>query len=142
MSSTFPSKGIAKKFATKSSAADGALSDTKTVAATNYGVVYKLWVSIDTPTEADLDLLKATASISITMGSTAWVVEIHPFIADGDATQARTWLDLGPWLFDFGDDGLYSGVLGDDIVVAVDAVSTADGGAGTIIKADYLYSGD
>lgn len=133
----FPSREIARKHTFAISLDNTALSSPKTVAATKYGVIYSLWVSVDVAAEGDLDNLVATMTISVTIGSTVWSHEVHPFIADGHATQMRTQLDLGPWSFDFGRDGFYSGVRGEDLAVAVAA-------AGTGIKsmASYLYSGD
>lgn len=140
MSSTFPSKGIAKKFKFAIGADDTPLSSPITVPATKFGAIYRLWVSLDAGDDTDLTNLVATATISVTIGSTVFAHEIHPYISHVDAqvvvVEHRT-VDLGPWSFDFGEDGLYSGVPGDDIVVGVDAL-------GTGIKAlvNYLYTGD
>lgn len=138
MTKLFPSTGIAKKFKRALSADDTALSSTITVSASDYGVVYGLWVSLDVASETDLGNLPAVLTISITIGPLVFDPFVHPLIEHTSATpQNFRTVDLGPWSFDFKADGFYSGVKGQDIVVAV-------GAAGTGIKtlAHYLYSGD
>lgn len=138
MSSIFPSRGITKKFVHAASADNTALTSTITVPSTQYGVIYRLWVDVDVATEADLENLVAGASITVTIGAKGFDVAVHPYIQHREATEAyiRT-VDLGPWFFDFGPDGLYSGVKGDNIVVGVVAMGT-----GIKSRANYLYSGD
>ncbi len=140
MSRLFPSQRIAKKHKLEQSGDGTLLTGGVTVPAKNYGVVYMLWVDLDVLSETDLENLPKVMSITITIGSMTWQQAVHPFIAHVDAqtvvVEHRT-VDLGPWFFPFGDDGLYSGVLGDDIVITV-------GSAGTGVKSrvNYLYSGD
>lgn len=138
MSQVFPSGGIAKKFKRTRSNDDTALVDTITVGAEDYGVVYRLWLSIDISSEADLELLPALLTPGIVIGSLVFDPYLHPFVEHRNASEAfiRT-VDLGPWFFDFGLDGLYSGVKGDDIVITIPAL-----GSGIKSKIIYLYSGD
>lgn len=134
MSSTFPSKGIQKEFQSVDGADGSAISSTQTVPADHYGIIYKLWVAIDVASEADMDAVVARIPITVTMGSSVWRTSVHPEITDGSATEIR-WMDLGPWEFDFGLDGFYSGVKGDNVVVTVGAAGTGIG-----IELNYIYS--
>lgn len=136
MTTTFPSRDIAHKFATALSNDNGAISSTQTVPAANYGVIYKLWVDLDVTDETDLENLVDPLTVSVTIGSTVWSRFLHPYIArTADNTTNIEHIDLGPWPFDFGLAGLYSGVKGDNIIVAVVAAGT-----GIKTKADYIYS--
>ena len=130
-------RGRAMKWAAANSVADTALSSVVTVPAANYGVVYRLWVSCDVGSEADLENLVATATVAVSIGSLAWGLEIHPFVEHTDAgPDVHRHVDLGPWSFDYGE-GLYSGVVGQDITIVVDALGT-----GIVSRVNYLYSGD
>jgi len=132
----FPSSSVHKKHKVVASADDTALASTITVADNQYGVVYRAWVGVDVSSEADLENLPALAAFTITIGSSAFTMALHPFIAHTDTTKFRH-VDLGPWFFDFGEDGFYSGVKGDNIVFAVTAMGTA-----VQSSLNYLYSGD
>ncbi len=138
MSSAFPSKGIKRKFNRFLSADDTILASTITVPDDQFGIMWKLWVSLDVASEADLHNLPAILAVSVVIGTVSWLVELHPYIARGAAELAKIeHIDLGPWDFDFGIEGLYSGVKGHNIVVAVAAAGT-----GIKVRVDYIYSGD
>lgn len=137
MSGAYPSKGIAKKVKGNLVSSDNtALSSTITVDDNNFGILYRLTLSVDVASEADFDNLVANIDCQITIGSTLWHFQLHPRIPEATAGNAF-WMDLGPWHLDWGEEGLYSGVKGDDIVFSI-------GAAGTGIKTqlDYMYSGD
>ncbi len=136
MTQIFPSQRIAKKFKTKQSGDNNTLNDTVTVGTSDYGVIYKLWVDVDVINEADLKNASSKLDVMVTIGSLIWKVAIHLYILH-TVTQNTFYSDLGPWAFDFGDDGLYSGVLGDDIVIDVAAA-----GSGIKARVNYTYSGD
>jgi hypothetical protein len=112
------------------------LADTVTIAATHYGILFKLWVDLDVGSEADLEALPDSLTVSVTIGSLVFSTEVHPLVehTDGNSVIHRT-VDLGPWAFTFWPDGLYSGTAGDDIVFAVDSAGT-----GVKSKVNYLYS--
>lgn len=135
-----PATRIAKKITGLSSSDNTAIAHTTTVADDQYGVVYGIWFKLDTASATDLTNGVADLVFQIIIGSLSWFTRVHPYISHVDSqtvvVEHRT-VDLGPWNFDFGADGLYSGVKGDDIVVNIDA-------AGTGIVAAYhmLYSGD
>ncbi len=135
---SYPSHGIRRKFKTAVSSADTALSSTITVPAGAFGIVWKLGLSLNTSTEAMLEALPGLLLVKITIGDLVWTKRLHPFIEHRNGSEAyvRT-VDLGPWDWDFGIDGLYSAVPGDDIVVQADAA----GGTNTTIVS-YIYSGD
>lgn len=140
MSSIFPSTGIAKKVKQAVSTADTALNSTIAVRATEYGVVYRMWVDLDVASETDLENLPASLTILISIGSTDFQIEVHPYIEHTDANTTpdiHRHVDLGPWFFDFGPDGFYSGVLGEDITFSVDAAGT-----GVVSSVTAFYSGD
>ena len=138
MSQIFPSGAIAKKFKRVQSADGGTISSTITVPAQNYGVVYRLWLDLDVTSETDLEILPAKLLLTITIGSVDFKIDVHPKIEHTSALpQEYRTIDLGPWPFDFGSDGLYSGVKGDDIVIAVLAA-----GSGVKTQVNYIYSGD
>ncbi len=138
MSRLFPSKGIQKKVGLELSADATALASQVLVGDNDYGVLYKLWVGTDVASETDLENLPGIWAITVTIGSTIWYSNVHPFISHVDAqtvvVEHRT-VDLGPWDFDFGQDGLYSGVKGDNIQIAVTA-----GGTGIKTRVSYIYS--
>lgn len=136
MSSLFPGRRLQVKHGTDVSTDNVPLVGGFAVAATQYGIIYKLWVDLDVASEADLEALPDSLTVSVTIGSLVFSVEVHPYIehTDADSVKHRT-VDLGPWAFNFWPDGLYSGTPGDDIVIAVDAA-----GAGVKSKANYLYS--
>jgi hypothetical protein len=138
MTAIHPSQRIARKNKRAVSADDTALSSTITVPAGEFGVIYRLWVDLDVVSEADVENLNASVTISVTIGSTVFTLEVHPYIETTDTgSDFHRHVDLGPWFFDFGEDGFYSGVKGDNIVVAVDAAGT-----GIKTQVNYLYSGD
>lgn len=137
MPSIMPPIGrIVKKFLRFQSADNTQIAKTTIVAAEKYGVLYKLWVSVDVASEADLDNLNNKVIISVDIGAVDWKVDVHPLTTDTGATEIRH-MDLGPWPFDFGIDGLYSGVKSDDIVITITA-------AGTNIKTtmNFIYAND
>ncbi len=138
MTRMFPSREIARKLHGALSGDNAVLSSVITVPATEYGVVWKVWFSVDVASEADLENLVATMAVGVTIGSTSWSVNVHPYIAhqEGAGTEFRH-VDLGPWSFDFGIDGFYSGVKGEDITFTALAAGT---GIKTSVEA--LYSGD
>lgn len=139
MSSVFPSKGIRKKHKRIRSADATGINDTITVAADHYGVVYRVWLDLDVSSEADLENLPADLVIQFVIGTLIFDIDVHPFIEHTDAAAGAQPLhrhvNLGPWFFDLGPDGLYSGVLGDDIVLTVGSAGT-----GIKTKVHYLYS--
>jgi len=106
---------------------------TVTVSASDYGVLWKLWVDLDVGSEADIENLVDIIPISVTIGSTVWSTAVHPYTQD--TTNVWTQIDVGPWFFDFSPEGLASNVRGDDIVIAVGAAGT-----GVKTKVCYIYS--
>lgn len=137
MSQIFPSGGIAKKSASIAGAADTVRIATVSVAATRRAVLYKLSVGIDVATEANLKTLNGSVIIKAAFAlTTAWLVYVHPYIIH-TVTQNTFHSDLGPWEWDFGPDGLYSGVLGENLVVTVN-----DFGANVASIQNLIYSGD
>ncbi len=139
MTKLHPAGRIAKKLTKTLSAAATTNTTTITVPAGQVGVLYQLLVSVGVSTEANLEALLGTIDVSIKFGSTVeWQFELHPFIEHTDTTpDFHRSVDLGPWHFDFGEDGLYTGVQGDDLIVTV-------GSAGTGLKtlANIKYAGD
>ena len=135
----FPARDTARKFAAQLSADDTANEKGITVPAKQYGILYRLWIDVDVASEGDLEALPASALIQVTIGATAvWATRIHPLVEHQVAAEAKLrWVDLGPWVFDFGEEGIYSGIKGDNIVVNVPAM-------GTGIKSQivFQYSGD
>lgn len=141
MSSGFPSAGIRKKSVSSLGSDDTLMTLSIPVPATQYGILYQLYVDCNVGSETDVENLNALVALRLTMGGTIiWGVDLHPFVAHVDAqtvvVEHRT-VDLGPWLYDFGLDGLYNGVRGDDLVLTV-------GKFGTGIKSriSIIYSGD
>jgi len=134
----FPSPERAVKHKQTLSGANELLESTITVPADQYGVVYKLWVDIDVGSEVDLGNCTPLLAISVAVGSTTFTQNIPCYIEHTDGgSDVHRYINLGPWFFDFGDDGFYSGVLGEDISVQVTAAGT-----GIKAKVNYLYSGD
>ena len=141
MGSIYPGLHIQKKWAIATSADNTALASTVTVTAKKFGVLYRLWVSADTGTgtdETDIENLVSLCSVSASIGSTAFSATLHPFIehdtADTESPTHRS-IDLGPWPFDFGEEGMYSGVLADNIVIGVGKMGT-----GIKTSVSYQYS--
>jgi hypothetical protein len=139
MSETHPTKGIAKKTKVVQSADDTAITTAAkiTVPANQYAAIYFLHVSCDVLDEADIENLNAVVVVSVLIGGTAvFTTDIHPFSAETTATKGDIY-DLGPWHFDFGHDGLYSGVKGEDLTFSI-------GQFGTGIKSriSFKYTGD
>jgi hypothetical protein len=138
MTRHFPGIQFATQLQTDESADNTALASAPStaIASDQYAAVYKLWVDLDVGSEADLEALPDSLAVSVTIGSTVWSTRVHPLVEHTDANSVvhRT-VDLGPWAFTFPPDGLYSGVKGDDIAVAVGAA-----GAGIKSRAHYLYS--
>lgn len=138
MSLVFPSQGITRKFKSTVSTADTALTSTITVPSNHYGIIWKLWVDLAVASEAMLEVLPVIMTPTVTIGSVVWARSIHPYIArTGDDVNDTDHKDLGPWEFDFGIDGLYSGVLGENIVVTLGAA-----GANVATRVNYIYAGD
>jgi hypothetical protein len=136
MTQLHPSARIAKKHKRVQGIDNTQISDTITVAADRYGVLYKLWVDVDVASEADLEALNQRVQVVVTIGAQDFKVWIHPYVETTDTTpDFHRHVDLGPWFFDFGEDGFYSGVKGDDIVVLI-------GVAATVVKVGYnaIYS--
>ena len=133
-------QGGLKKWKKELSADATALAGGVTVAAGDYGVVYKLWLDLDVSSEADLEALPDLLLLTITIGTTVFSLYVHPYVEHTDAHASayihRT-VDLGPWYFDFGPDGIYSDTAGDNIVIAVEAA-----GNGVKSRVNYQYSGD
>lgn len=134
----FPSKRLARKFVRIIGSDDSATTTTIMVPSKKFGIIYKLDVSVDVQNESDLENLKAISTISCVIGATVWSVHVHPLIehTSGTPQNFRT-VDLGPWKFEWGDAGFYSGVAGEDVVVTVGAM-------GTNIKSRFClaYHGD
>jgi hypothetical protein len=138
MTEMFPSAGIAKKLHSGTSGDNAILASIVTVPATEYGIVWKAWFDLDVGDETDLENLVAILNLGVTIGSSSWNVNVHPYIEHTDAgPDVHRHVDLGPWFFDFGNDGFYSGVLGDDI-----AFAAAAAGTGIKVSVKALYSGD
>ena len=119
MTMAHPSWRIPKKFKYAISADDTILSSTITVPATRYGVIYRAWLSLDVASEADLEALPAVMHWFIYVGSVLTRLYVHPYVehTDGHASAyVHREVDLGPWFQDFGEDGFYSGIRGDNIV--------------------------
>lgn len=135
MSRNFPSKEATRKLKTTSGSAGEITTSPITVLANEYGVVWKLWVDTDAANEADLKNLAGRYQAKITIGSTIWAVWLHGYLQH--TLNVEAYLNPGPHSFDFGVDGLYSGVLGDNITVTV-----GDAGDGIITTVNYIYSGD
>lgn len=132
MSRNYPSPGIQRKFGTKESEDDTILADSITVAAGHFAILWKASLSLDVTSDGDLASLPARLRMTITIGSVSHTLDYHPFIAH--ATN-QDYMDLGPWREDFGIDGLYSGVAGDNLIFAVGA-----GGSGIKTRVNYIYS--
>lgn len=128
--------GVAKKFVKETSADNTELTSAIVVPANEYGVLWRLWVDLDVASEADLKALPAVLLITVAVGSVVFMQNVHPYIAHTD-TEHTFHGDLGPWLFDFGPDGFYTGIRGDSILVTVAAA-----GVGIKTRANYFYSGD
>lgn len=140
MSRTFPSKGIAKKHNTEVSADNAVIQKIHTALEGEYGIMYRLWVSIDVASETDLENLSGMEELRVTIGSGAnvktWYAQVHPLIAHTDTTKFR-YVDLGPWFFDFGDEGFYNGIEDSSVTILIPAFGT-----GIKSRISYLYSGD
>lgn len=134
----YPSTRLGRKLGIKLSGDNAELNLLVTVPDNKYAVVWKLWVSLDVASETDLENLPATANIKVSIGASVWHVSVHPLVEHTSGTpQNFRWVDLGPWAFDFGEDGFYSGVNGNNITVTVDAMGT-----GVKSRARIIYHGD
>lgn len=130
--------GITKKLKAQASSDDTINALTITVPSDQYGVLYTLLVDVDVGSEADLENLPANLVIQVNFNAVIiWVWALHPLIAHDDATNFFRQVDLGPWFWNFGEDGLYKGVKGHNLGVTVSA-------AGTGIKTtiNIQYAGD
>ncbi len=132
----YPSHGIQRKFKTVLSADNTAITTAATITVPSgaFGILWKLWLGLDVTDTTDIQALVDPLALQVTIGSVVWAPYIHPYIAH--ATN-QDHIDLGPWEFDFGVDGLYSGVSGNDITFVVGAA-----GSGIKAKIDYIYAGD
>lgn len=138
MSRLHPSERIARKLTTQISTADLANTITITVPDDQYGVLYRMMVSLAVSSQADLEALNPRIVVLIQFGGvTKWQFEVQPFIAHDDATTFFRHVNLGPWMYDFGSDGLYNGVMGEDLLVQVAAAGT-----GLQTRLNLQYSGD
>ena len=136
MSQIFPSSGIAKKAHRSASNADAIRVNTIAVSSNEYGILYHLTVAIDVGSEANLKTLNAVVRVSVQIGANLlWRVYLHPFITHTD-TEHVIHTDLGPWTWNFYPDGLYSGVLGEDLVITV-----LDFGLNVLSTTSFIYSG-
>lgn len=138
---THPSAhGVAKKFVKATSADDTELTSAIVVPDNEYGVVWKVWVDLDVASEADLEALPGVLLITVAVGAVVFMQNVHPYVSHVDAQvvvgEHRT-VDLGPWFFDFGPDGFYTGIRGDSILLTVAAAGT-----GIKTRVNYFYSGD
>lgn len=139
MSQNYPSKGIRRKFKTVESLDGTAITTaaTITVPSGDFGILYKLWINLDAASDADILNLQSLMLGTVTIGAVAWPFILHPYIARAAADSSVDQLDLGPWEFDFGVDGLYSGVSGDNITFVIGSA-----GAGIKTTLSFIYSGD
>lgn len=114
-----------KEWNTSLSGDDTALSATISVAANRFGVIYDMYVFLDVASETDLENLPAILLASVTIGDKVFPIILHPLVehTSGTPTNFRN-VRIGPWRFEFGPDGFYSGVPGDDIVIAFGAAGT------------------
>jgi hypothetical protein len=138
MSRLFPSRRITRKTKTAVSTDNALLTSTIAVVSNEYGILWKVVISLDVGSETDLENLAPKLDIFIKFNTTTfWFQNVHPYLAHDDETHYFRHVDLGPWIIDFGEEGLYSGVKGQDIGITVSA-------AGTGIKTNvsYIYSGD
>lgn len=136
MSSTFPTQRIRQKHKEVISGDNAILSNTIAVSANNYGIVYRIWLDLDVQSETDLENLGTSLELIVAVGATSWSALHHPLITHTAVVEHR-WVDLGPWFYEFGVEGLYSGIKGDDIVLTVEAAGT---GIKTAIH--IMYSDD
>lgn len=140
MTLPYPSTRFAKAVATATSGEDAVLTAVITVPDNRYGILYRMWVSIDVASEADLEvLLPVRPLVQVGFGASAlWkfretlaVEHTEPGIG---ATVYRT-IRLGPFFYDFGPDGLYSRTMGENLTIAFEEL-----GAGIKSKVSYQYA--
>ena len=114
----FPHPRVALKRKRVEGAVNAETSSTIPVGADEFGVVYRLWVTLDVHHHMHIQSLPALMVIKIAIGTLeSFDFNVHPYVESPD--HLTKVIDLGPWQFDFMPDGLYSGVKGEGITVTV-----------------------